>query len=117
MEIKGKLIKKGNIESFGDNGFKVQKFQVDLTSYNPNTGEQYPNKAEFQITQDRINQVKDIAIGSRIAVSFNIRGKDVTKKDGTGEVFIQNLEAYKVALVEAAEQPKTQQEEDNDLPF
>lgn len=100
MEITGKLIEKGQIEEFGDKGFKVQKFKIDLTTYNQQNGQEYPNKAEFQVTGNNTEQMAAVQIGDKIKVEFAIEGRDVDKKDKSGKIFIQNLKAWKVSVVE-----------------
>jgi len=116
LVIRGKYIASLPQQTFG-NDFKVQKFYLDTTD-NP----EYPSQAEFQVIQDKVN-LGMFKKDDEVDVSFNIRGRKVAKKDGSGDVFVQNLEAWKVFKVEGQQQapppqtPPTGGNNEDDLPF
>ena len=118
MELKNVEIKSiGGIETFGENGFKVVKFVVKEDS-----NAKYPQVLGLQCTQDKAeNLIKYNKVGDRVDVSFNLRGREWTNKEGKTSVF-NTIEAWKVFKAELQEPTDFQANvvattADDDLPF
>lgn len=115
MELKNVEIKRiGEIETFGQNGFKVVKFVVKEDS-----NADYPQVLELQCTQDKAeNLIKYNKVGDRVDVSFNLRGKEWTSDEGNTIVF-NTIDAWKVFKAELQEPTDFQANvvSDDDLPF
>jgi hypothetical protein len=123
MELKNVKIKSiGEIQTFGDAGFKVLKFVVETTD------EQYPQVLELQCTQDKAdNLIKFNKVGDVVDCSINLRGREWVNPQGETKVF-NTIEAWKVFKAEegttastppAPFQPATdiKEEDHDDLPF
>jgi hypothetical protein len=69
MEITGKLYAKGEIKTFGANGFQKQEIVIE-------TSEQYPQKIMIEFTQDKTDLTHPFEIGDDVKVGINIRGRE-----------------------------------------
>lgn len=114
MEISGRIKSIDALREVGANNFKVQSFRLDLTRFDPNTGDEYANEAEFQCAGEKTSILSEVNEGDRVKVQFNIQGRDYEKRDGSGTGFAQNLNVFKIEVVEKAKAVSAQ---DNDLPF
>jgi single-strand DNA-binding protein len=108
MEIKGKIILIGEIQTIGDKGFTKREFVIE-------TNENYPQKVKFELNKDACSKVDQFKVGNGVEVSFNLRGNEYQGK------YYVNLQAWKVIKIgEGA--PVVQPESDpigneDDLPF
>ena len=119
MELKNVKIKSiGEVQTFGDAGFKVAKFVIETTD------EQYPQILELQCTQEKAdNLIKFNKVGDVVDCSINLRGREWTNPQGKVVVF-NTIEAWKVFKAEATpgvetkfEPVEVQESEVDDLPF
>jgi len=83
FEIKGKLIKKYEIESKTAT-FQTREFVIEINSGN------YPEFVKFQLTQDRCSLIDSYKEGDTIKVSFDLRGREWQGK------YFTNLNAWRV---------------------
>ncbi len=119
FEIKGKLVKKYEIESKTAT-FQTREFVIEINSGN------YPEFVKFQLTQDRCSLIDAYKEGDTIKVSFDLRGREWQGK------YFTNLNAWRVQADDSetpkqqpaggAEFPSTADEPvfdsaDDDLPF
>ncbi|HWV72315.1 MAG TPA: DUF3127 domain-containing protein [Pseudosphingobacterium sp.] len=119
MEIKGKVHEVGAVQQVTDS-FKKRDLVVQYAE-NP----QFVEYIKFEATQDRVNIFDNLAPGEDIEISFNLRGRPWTNKDGVTTYF-NSLVAWRVNKV-AAEMGVPQQHVppvdissapgDDDLPF
>jgi hypothetical protein len=81
---------------------------------------QYPQDIEFQLTQEKCNLLDSIGVGSKLEVSFNLRGREWNSPGGETKYF-NTLEAWKIEVLGAVrpDQMKAHapNEEESDLPF
>lgn len=82
------------IKTVGQNNSPTCNFYVDITGWG-----QQENHAEFQLFGDKTALIQNLEKGQEVKVYFDIRGRKVAKKDGTGENFFQNLNAWKIEKV------------------
>ena len=94
MVIEGKLHAKFETQQISDS-FKKRDFVVEYVD-NP----LYPQYVTFQINQDRVSLVDNFAVGDKIEVTFNLRGREWTNPQGEKKYF-NTLEAWPVHKVEA----------------
>jgi hypothetical protein len=88
FELTGSLKLKKDEQKVSDS-FKKREFVVtDNTS-------QYPQHILFQLTQDRTRLLDTVSPGDTVKVSFFIRGREWTGKDGVVKYFT-SLDAYRV---------------------
>lgn len=89
MEIRGKVHEIGATQQVSDS-FKKRDIIVAYAE-NP----QFVEYIRFEATQDRVNIFDGLAINDEIEVSFNLRGRPWTNKDGVTTYF-NSLVAWRV---------------------
>jgi translation initiation factor IF-3 len=95
MVIEGKMYVKFETQQISDT-FKKRDFVVEFID-NP----LYPQYVTFQMIQDRVSLIDNIAVGDKIEVTFNLRGREWTTPQGEKKYF-NTLEAWRVQKVESA---------------
>ncbi|WP_028296432.1 DUF3127 domain-containing protein [Olivibacter sitiensis] len=123
MEIKGKVHEIGAVQQVTDT-FKKRDLIVEYAE-NP----QYLEYIRFEATQDRTSLFDNLTPGEEVEVSFNLRGRPWTNKDGITTYF-NSLVAWRVNKIAAATPASTtaqptpppiditsSPDEDDDLPF
>ena len=61
----------------------------------------YPQYVTFQMIQDRVSLIDNFAVGDKIEVTFNLRGREWTTPQGEKKYF-NTLEAWRVSKIESA---------------
>lgn len=126
MEITAKVHEIGPVQTVTDT-FKKRDLVVQYAE-NP----QFVEYIKFEATQDRVNIFDNLSPGDDVTVSFNLRGRPWTNKDGVTSYF-NSLVAWRVNAVangqpsaapaaNAAPSPApvdtySNSNEDDDLPF
>jgi hypothetical protein len=82
-KAKGKLILKSEPRQITDK-FRVMDFVIQTPD------EKYPQSIQFQILNDRIQEMDIYSLGEEIEVSFDVRGREHNGK------YYNTLNAYKV---------------------
>ena len=100
MEIRGKVHEIGNVQQVTDT-FKKRDLIVQYAE-NP----QFVEYIRFEATQDRTALFDSLSVGDEVEVSFNLRGRPWTNKDGVTSYF-NSLVAWRVNKVttEAVQPP------------
>ncbi|HNG68604.1 MAG TPA: DUF3127 domain-containing protein [Saprospiraceae bacterium] len=86
-KVSGVVIKIGDTETKGN--FSVRTFAID-------TGGEFPQKVQFQVSNLMCNALDKIAVGQYITLHFSLRGKEWNDK------IITNLNCYKIEGVEVS---------------
>ncbi|MEC3879475.1 DUF3127 domain-containing protein [Parapedobacter sp. 10938] len=94
MEIRGKVHEIGDVQQVTDT-FKKRDLIVQYAE-NP----QFVEYIRFEATQDRTSLFDSLNVGDEVEVSFNLRGRPWTNKDGVTSYF-NSLVAWRVAKVTA----------------
>lgn len=89
MNIKGKLIEKFDTQQVSGS-FKKREFVVEYAE-NP----QYPEMLKFELIQSNCDQLDQLEVNSDISVSFNLKGRKWTDKQGK-VVYFNSLQAWRV---------------------
>lgn len=125
MEIRGKVHEIGEVQQVTET-FKKRDLIVAYAE-NP----QFVEYIRFEATQDRVSIFDNLTVGEDIEVSFNLRGRPWTNKDGVTTYF-NSLVAWRVTKLAntagaAAPQPaaadippvdiSSSGADDDDLPF
>lgn len=124
MEITGKVHEVGQVQQVTDT-FKKRDLVIQYAE-NP----QFVEYIKFEATQDRVNLFDNLNAGDDVAVSFNLRGRPWTNKDGITSYF-NSLVAWRVNKVAAGQQVaaatpynapapadiSSENNEEDDLPF
>ena len=123
MEIRGKVHEVGAVQQVTES-FKKRDLIVAYAE-NP----QFVEYIRFEATQDRVNIFDNLGINDEIEVSFNLRGRPWTNKDGVTTYF-NSLVAWRVTkLANTASAPASGyadmpapvdlagSSDDDDLPF
>lgn len=98
MEIRGKVHEIGTTEQVTES-FKKRDMIVAYAE-NP----QFVEYIRFEATQDRTSIFDNLAIGQDVEVSFNLRGRPWTNKDGVTTYF-NSLVAWRVTKLSDGAQP------------
>lgn len=94
MEIRGKVHEVGDVQQVTDT-FKKRDLIVQYAE-NP----QFVEYIRFEATQDRTTLFDSLNVGDEVDVSFNLRGRPWTNKDGVTSYF-NSLVAWRVTKVAA----------------
>ncbi|NGF55638.1 DUF3127 domain-containing protein [Parapusillimonas sp. SGNA-6] len=89
MEIRGKVHEIGAVQQVTES-FKKRDLIVAYAE-NP----QFVEYIRFEATQDRVNIFDNLSIGEEVEVSFNLRGRPWTNKEGVTSYF-NSLVAWRV---------------------
>jgi len=89
MEIRGKVHEIGAVQNVTDT-FKKRDLIVAYAE-NP----QFVEYIRFEATQDRVNIFDNLSVGEEIEISFNLRGRPWTNKEGVTTYF-NSLVAWRV---------------------
>ena len=121
MEVIGKIKLIGDVQTFGNNGFR--KREVVVT-----TDEQYPQMIMIEFVQDKCELLNNYYVGQDVKVSINLRGREWINPQGEAKYFnsvqgwrIESLSQAAPSQVPTTEQfqpaPDLTSEEPDDLPF
>ena len=88
MELTGKLIVKGDTQSFGANGFRKREFVITFAD-NP----EYPQFRKIELTQDKCDLLDQFNINDFIKVKINAGGRKWTNPKGE-EVYFNSDTAW-----------------------
>src|SRR5690606_6159549 len=126
MEIIGKVHEIGEVQQVTDT-FKKRELVVQYAE-----NHQFVEYIKFEATQDRVNIFDNLNLEEDVAVSFNLRGRPWTNKEGA-TMYFNSLVAWRVNKVaDSAMHSPAQQDtppsappvdissdpgEDDDLPF
>jgi hypothetical protein len=94
MEIEGKLHAKFETQQVTDT-FKKRDFVVEYVD-NP----LYPQYIQFQTIQDRCALIDGYAVGDKIVVTFNLRGREWNSPQGEKKYF-NTLEAWRIQKIDS----------------
>ncbi|MGK6349795.1 DUF3127 domain-containing protein [Parapedobacter sp. DT-150] len=92
MEIRGKVHEIGDVQQVTDT-FKKRDLIIQYAE-NP----QFVEYIRFEATQDRTSLFDNLNVGDEVEVSFNLRGRPWTNKDGVTSYF-NSLVAWRVSKV------------------
>lgn len=92
MEIRGKVHEIGAVQQVTDT-FKKRDLIIQYAE-NP----QFVEYIRFEATQDRTSLFDNLNVGDEVEVSFNLRGRPWTNRDGVTSYF-NSLVAWRVAKV------------------
>jgi single-strand DNA-binding protein len=87
-KLKGKLIVKAEPRQFSEK-FRVMDFVIETQD------EKYPQKIQFQILNDRIQEMDKFLLGEELEISFDVRGREYAAP-GKDTKYYNSLNAYKV---------------------
>ena len=82
-KLKGKLILKLEPRQISDK-FRVMDFVIQTPD------EKYPQSIQFQVMNDRIQEMDKYSVGEELDVTFDIRGREYNGK------YYNTLNAYKI---------------------
>lgn len=95
MVVEGKLYAKFEVQQISDT-FRKRDFVIEYVD-NP----LYPQYITFQLIQDRVTLIDNFAVGDKLEVSFNLRGREWTTPQGEKKYF-NTLEAWRLQKIEVA---------------
>lgn len=92
----GKIHVIGPVNSIPFQGkvFQKREFVLDVTRYNPTTGEPMVNYINFELVGNHVNDINSFAVGQIVNVTFALAGRKV-QKDGQDRYFT-NIQAFRI---------------------
>lgn len=88
MELSGKLIVKGETQTFGSNGFQKREFVIE-------TEGEYPQQIQLELIKDKCALLDAFQIGQNIKASINITGRSWTNQQGETKYF-NSIQSWKI---------------------
>ena len=80
MEVKGKIVRIGQVQQVSDN-FKKVEFVIE-------TSGEYPQRLQLEVQQDNVdNFIKYNKVGQEVVCSINLRGREWTNPQGEVKTF------------------------------
>lgn len=80
MEVTGRIKLIGNVQTFGNNGFRKREMVVT-------TEEQYPQHIMIEFVQDKTDLLNSFQVGQPVKVSINLRGREWVSPQGETKYF------------------------------
>ena len=108
MEIKGKLIKKLDVESGISKAGKEWKKQSILVEQDSLVD--FNTEVVIQFFGDNMKQLRDLKEGSRVDVKFNLYSREVKGR------YYHNIDGYLIANL-SGQETSSQVSDDNEMPF
>tara|TARA_R110002167_G_scaffold234388_1_gene439628 strand:- start:8099 stop:8374 length:276 start_codon:yes stop_codon:yes gene_type:complete len=81
MQVVGTIKVYGEVQTFGNNGFKKREIVVK-------TDEDYPQMLLIEFTQDKTSLLDQFQIGSKVTISINLKGNEWINPQGVAKYFI-----------------------------
>lgn len=121
----------GTIHHIAETVFVTDKFSKRefVIHIQDEKNSKYDDYLQLQMTGDNCDRLNGLLFGDKIKAQVNLRGREWEKKDGSGKAYFNTLEAWKIEVVEKAQQEQaampemaqqaaqTQTEPDGNLPF
>lgn len=95
LEIQGTIHFIGQEQQVSDK-FKKRDFVLHVQN---ETNSQYDDYIQLQMSQDKCAKLDEVEKGYEIKAFVNVRGKEYSKKDGSGMAYFNTLEAWKFDVV------------------
>ena len=64
-----------NVSKTG-NEFKKRELILDISRYNPDTGEKYENYVQMSFTQKHCDDLNGLSVGDKVEVAFTVSGRE-----------------------------------------
>ncbi len=96
MDVKGKIVEISAVQQISDS-FKKREFVIEYAE-NP----QYPEFVKFEVIQDKCSLLDNLKEAQEVNVSFNLKGRKWTDKQGVVKYF-NSLQAWKIQAAESTQ--------------
>jgi len=97
LEIQGTIHFIGKEQQVSDK-FKKRDFVLYVEN---ETNSQYSDYIQLQMSQDKCAKLDEVEVGYEIKAFVNVRGKEYSKKDGSGMGYFNTLEAWKFDVLKS----------------
>ena len=65
------------------------------------TAEEYPQTIKLEFTQAKCDELDKVKVGDSVSVSFNVRGRKWTNKEGK-DIYFTTLQAWRIQVLGSA---------------
>ena len=69
------------------------------------TAEEYPQTIKFEFTQAKCDELDNVKVGDSVSVSFNVRGRKWTNKEGK-DIYFVTLQAWRMQVLGSSDIPQ-----------
>lgn len=90
---------KGTVKTIGEAVQVTDKFVK--RAFVLTTDDMYPQVLEIECVQDKVSILDSVKVGESVEVSFNLRGREYTKKDGSGIGYFNSINAWRIEAAAA----------------
>jgi len=97
LEIQGTIHAIGKEQQVSEK-FRKRDFVLHVVN---ETNPQYDDFIQLQMSQDKCAKLDEVEVGYEIKAFVNIRGKEYSKKDGTGMGYFNTLEVWKFDVMKS----------------
>ena len=97
LEIQGTIHFVGKERQVSDS-FKKREFVLHVPN---DTNSQYDDFIQLQMSQDKCAKLDEVEKGYEIKAFVNVRGKEYSKKDGSGMAYFNTLEVWKFDVLKS----------------
>jgi hypothetical protein len=92
----------GTIKAIFDTQRVSDKFQKREFVLTTEASTPYPQQVQFQVTQDKCNELNKYAEGQEVKIQFNLRGREWQGKDGVK--YFNTLDCWRIELARVADE-------------
>lgn len=97
LEIQGTIHFIGKEQQVSDK-FKKRDFVLYVEN---ETNSMYSDYIQLQMSQDKCAKLDEVEVGYEVKAFVNVRGKEYSKKDGSGMGYFNTLEAWKIDVLKS----------------
>ncbi len=91
MEVKGKIKRITDTQTFGSNGFRKREVVIV-------TDEQYPQFLNIEFVQDKTDLLNQFAEGDEVEISINLRGREWISPQGETKYF-NSIQGWRISKI------------------
>lgn len=95
MEVTGKIIKIGDTQTFGANGFRKREVVIK-------TDEQYPQTILIEFIQDKCDTLNQFQLGQDVKIGINLKGREWTTPQGEVKYF-NSIQGWRIETLQAGD--------------
>jgi len=89
MYLEGTILKKGDVKTYGNNGFQKQEVIIQIEENSP-----YPQKIPVDIVKRNLQIMEGVNEGDKVKMDINIRGNEWKDK-----IFV-SIQGWRLSVIE-----------------
>lgn len=96
----------GNVHYIGETEFVTERFSKRefVLHIENEKNPKWDDYIQLQMTMDNCDLLDNIGFRDKVKVQVNLRGREYERKDGSGKAYFNSLDAWKIEVLEKAQQ-------------